>query len=412
MLIITKRRVPESVMLVVMLVVTLVVALGMAQRVRCQAVEVDANFPHGKLKVTVSEPTVMAPSPGNTHGILAVSRTGVVAAFYESDESGESSYVYRTSSDAGATWGEQLPIPAAVSGGAMYGALREGGVVKMTGQAVPPEKREPGKLGPQRILFSDDFLHYEADPAEVDLSTFPSNPSRNTPKASFYPVFDKGKLLELPNGDLLATMYGVLEGDAQYRTMIVISKDKGLHWRYVTTVAYDAEDPHPDFPGDWDGYCEPSVAQLADDRLLCIMRTEGATPPYKPMYTSWSSDMGLTWTDPIPTEPHLQNAWPTLAVLDSDTPDSDTPDNNTPDNGVVACIYGRPGVHVVFSTDGGRHWTDRATLTSHTTTWGKPGTNISCYADLIQVGPNRLLAITAVGPGGTQVFPIAVQRVE
>ena len=58
------------------------------------------------------------------------------------------------------------------------------------------------------------------------------------------------------------------------------------------------------------------------------------------------------------------------------------------------------GKGFVFSTDGGRHWTDRATLTSHTTTWGKPGINISCYADLIQVGPNRLLAISAVGPGG------------
>ena len=122
------------------------------------------------------------------------------------------------------------------------------------------------------------------------------------------------------------------------------------------------------------------MAQLADGQLLCIMRTEGATPPYKPMYTSWSRDMGQTWTDPIPTSPHLQNVW--------------------------------PGVHVVFSTDDGRSWTDRVTLTSHTTTWGKPGINISCYADLIKVGPNRLLAISAVGRGGTQVFPIEVERVE
>ena len=359
--------------------------------------EVDPTFPRGKLKVTAGEPTVMASSPGNTHGILAVSRTGVVAAFYESDESGRCVYVYRTSLDAGRTWSGQLPFPVEMAGGAMYGALQDGGVVKMTGQAVPPEKREPGKQGPQRVLFSDDFMNYESDPAEVDLSSFPSNFSKETPKASFYPVFDKGKMLELPNGDLLATMYGVLEGDVQYRTMIVCSQDKGLNWHYVTTVAYDAEDPHPEFAGDWDGYCEPSMAQLGDGQLLCIMRTEGATPPYKPMYTSWSRDMGKTWTDPIPTRPYLQNAWPTLAVLD---------------DGMVACIYGRPGVHVVFSTDNGQTWTDRVTLTSHTTTWGNPGINISCYADLIKAGPNRLLAIAAVGPGGTQAFPIEVDRVD
>ena len=380
-----------------MVVAALVALLGQVQAGRCQTIKVDPTFPRGKLKVMVAEPTVMAPSPGNTHGILAVSRTGVVAAFYESDESGKSSYVYRISRDAGRTWGEQLPFPAAMAGSAMFAALRDGGVVKMVGHAVPPEKRKPGKQGPKRILFSDDFIKYKSDPAEVDLSTFPSNASRNTPKASFYPVFDKGKMLELPNGDLLATMYGVLQGDAQYRTMIVRSQDKGLNWRYVTTVAYAAEDPHPEFAGDWDGYCEPSMAQLGDGQLLCIMRTEGATPPYKPMYTSWSKDMGKTWTDPIPTRPHLQNVWPTLAVMD---------------NGVVACIYGRPGVHVVFSIDNGRTWTDRVTLTSYSTTWGKPGINISCYADLIKVGPNRLLAITAVGPGGTQVFPIEVDRME
>ena len=380
----------------VMVAAALVATLGHVRSGSSQTIEVDPNFPRGKLKVTAGEPTVMT-TRTNVTGVLAVSRTGVVAVFYQDDESGEVSNVYRTSSDAGETWGEQLRFLVERAGLAMFGALREGGVVKMAGQAVPLDKPESDKPGPQRILFSDDFMQYKSDPAKVDLSTFPSNASKNTPKGSFYPVFDKGKLLELPNGDLLATMYGVLEGDAQYRTMIVISKDKGLHWRYVTTVAYDAEDPHPDFPGDWDGYCEPSMAQLADGRLLCIMRTEGATPPYKPMYTSWSTDMGQTWSDPIPTSPHLQNAWPTLAVLD---------------NGVVACVYGRPGVHVVFSSDGGQTWTDRVTLTSHTTTWGKPGINISCYADLIQVGPNRLLAISAVGPGGTQVFPIEVERVE
>ena len=379
----------------ILITTVLTILPGQVQAVRDETSKVTPTFLHGKVKVTVLEPTVMAPSPGNTQGILAISRTGVVAAFYESYKTAnpKEGYRYRTSHDAGRTWSEPRLFPAKMAGSAMYGALRNGGVVKMTGQAVPLAKRKPGKPGPRRILFSDDFMKYQSDPAEVDLSTFPASMSRGTPKGVFYPVFDKGKMLERPNGDLLATMYGVLEGDTQYRTMIVISRDKGLNWRYVTTVAYEAEDPNPEFPGDWDGYCEPSMAKLLNGQLLCMMRTEGATPPYKPMYTSRSKDMGRTWTRPVPTRPHLQNAWPTLAVLDS---------------GVVACIYGRPGVHVVFSTDNGRTWTDRVTLTNHTTTWGKPGTNISCYADLIKAGPNRLLAIAAVGSGGTQVFPIEV----
>ena len=358
---------------------------------RNNTVQKTVGFP--PLKLTLGEPIVMTPSPGMFGLVLAVSRTGAVAAFYQSG----GSYAYRVSPDGGQTWGEQMSLSTSVAEGAMFTALRGGGVLKTTGQAKPPTQGKQNEAEVKRVLFSDDFLHYEDGPATVDLSSFPHKMGSHTPKSSFYPVFSNGKMLELTNGNLLATMYGVLEGDTQYRTMIVRSTDQGRSWRYQTTVAYDAEDPNPEFAGDWDGYCEPSLALLPDGQLICIMRTEGATPPYKTMYTSWSKNLGKTWTRPKPTQPHLKNACPTLAVLD---------------NGEVACIYGRPGVHVAFSTDQGHTWTHRVTFTELTTLWGQSSeSSISCYADMVKVGPNKLLAIAAVGPGGgTRVFPITVDR--
>ena len=350
------------------------------------------------LKVTVGEPTVMAPKPGNARGSVAISRTGTVAAFYQSG----GSYAYRVSPDGGKTWSEQMSWPTHVAEGYMFTALRGGGVLKMMGQAKPPTQGKQNGEEVKRVLFSGDFLHYEVSPASVDLSSFPHEMSTQTPKASFYPVFDK-KMLELDNGDLLATMYGVLEGDTQYRTMIVRSSDQGCSWRYQSTVAYDADDPNPEFAGDWDGYCEPSLTLLPDGQLMCIMRTEGGTPPYKPLYTAWSSDLGKTWTKPRLTQPPLKNISPTLAVLD---------------NGVVACIYGRPGIHVVFSTDQGHTWTNRVTFTNLGTLWlakdrSEGRSSICGMGDMIKVGPNKLLAIGAVGyPGGTQVFPITVEKVK
>jgi hypothetical protein len=188
-------------------------------------------------------------------------------------------------------------------------------------------------------------------------------------------------------------MYGNLEGDTQYRTWVVRSADQGRTWRYQATVAYDPNDPDPELVGQYCGYCESSITPLPDGELLCMMRTQGSQfAPYRPMYSSWSSDEGQTWTKPAPTRPHLKNVWPTLATLD---------------NGVVACIYGRPGVHVVFSTDNGHTWRnrDRVTFTDLT----EP--QVTGYADMVKVGPDKLLAIAGVGPGGTRVFPITVKRV-
>jgi len=179
----------------------------------------------------------------------------------------------------------------------------------------------------------------------------------------------------------------------------VRSTDQGHTWQYLATVAYDPNDPNPELPGDYCGYCEPSLALLPDGQLLCMMRTQGThhPPHYRPMYTSWSGDGGKTWTKPMPTRPHLKNVWPTLAVLD---------------HGVVACIFGRPGVYVAFSTDGGHTWPNKITFTNLPTA-SPTGQSISGYADIVKIGPNKLLAIAGVGdPGGTQVFPITVERTE
>ena len=76
------------------------------------------------------------------------------------------------------------------------------------------------------------------------------------------------------------------------------------------------------------------------------------------------------------------------------------------DNGVVACVYGRPGFHAVFSTDNGRTWTNRVTFSS------LPEPNITGQVHANKTGPNKLMVIGGTGRGGTQVFPITVERVK
>ena len=336
------------------------------------------------LKITVGEPTFLSPHVYQNRATLAVSRTGVVAAFYPK---GAGPKYYRTSTDGARTWGEEMEFPPQAATPMSVG-LRDGGVLFMTGCANPVKGGKQGELEASRYTFSDDFKTYEPGTSAVSIP----QAALNVRWAKFWPPFDKGKIVQLPNGDLLAPMYGNFKGDAQYRTMIVRSTDNGLTWRFHATVAYDPKDPDPGLVGAYCGYCEPSLALLSNGQLLCMMRTQGAqyAGEFRPYYQSWSNDLGKTWTKPVPTSPHLMNIWPTLAVLD---------------NGVVACQHGRPGVHVAFSIDNGHTWQDHISFSD------LPEPVITGQGDIIKVGPNRF-AVIGTDAEGIKVWPITVERVK
>ena len=303
------------------------------------------------LDITVGAPTQL--NTGASDGHLAVSRTGVVKI-----------------------------------GGIdiMSVGLAEGGVVAMDLWSTPAGGGNPpvtDYLESTRRFWSDDFSQVSTSTSTIFLP----NAVEQTRYSAFWPVWDKGKMIQLDNGDLLANMYGTLLGDVQYRTVLMESSDQGQSWQYRSTVAYSATDPNPEIPGQWAGYCESSLTLLTNGQLLAVMRTQGSVfAPHKPMYVAWSDDLGLTWTEPEPTSPHLLNVSPTALTLD---------------NGVVAVVYGRPGIHVAFSTDYGHSWSDIETFS----TLGTPP--INGYADMVKVGPNELLMMGA-SEGGTYTWPIRV----
>ena len=329
------------------------------------------------LKIIVGKPTKL--SSDRTSPEVAVSRTGTVAAFF-----GKS---YRISTDEGRSWGPDMDSPCGGPGPMSIG-LREGGILFMRGPAAPIDESDPPKLRTERIVYSDDFLKCEITTSAVSIP----QAALNVRWAKFWPYFHKGKIVQLPNGDLLATLYGNFKGDAQYRTMIVRSTDSGQTWQFHATAAYDPKDPDPYLVGSYSGYCEPSLALLSNGQLLCIMRTQGAqyAGEYRPLYQCWSNDLGKTWTRPIPSKPYLMDIYPTLAVLD---------------NGVVACQYGRPGFYVAFSLDNGHTWQDRITFSDlpHPASHG--------MYDMVKVGPNKLVAVGNKGVVG-KAWPITVERVK
>ena len=339
------------------------------------------------LKITVGKPTQLSDLVNQNSASVAVSRTGVIAAFYP--KPGTSPKFYRISRDAGRTWSQEIDFPPAYAGMMSVG-LREGGVLFMLGTNGPVEGDKPDQLGYKRLIFSDDFLKYEVSTSVVSL---PNVVAHTKWVQHGWPGFSVGKIVQLDNGDLLGTLYGNLRGDNNwYRTMIVRSTDLGRSWQYHASVAFSPDDPDPQLAGQYCGYCEPSLALLSNGQLLCIMRTQGTHYPgeYRPLYQCWSDDLGKTWTKPVLSKPHLMNIAPVLAVLD---------------NGVVACVYGRPGFHVAFSLDSGHTWQDRVSFSD------LPVGVITGQFDMVKVGSNRLLAV-GNDSEGTKVWPLTVDRVK
>jgi len=201
-------------------------------------------------------------------------------------------------------------------------------------------------------------------------------------------------MIELPEGRILATLYGYFEGDNvpiamdhpnmkgpvpgfnKYRTLLAESKDRGASWSFVNTIAYDPNMGQ-------EGPCEPALARLPGGSLLCIMRT-GYT--HHPMVTSHSRDGGRTWTKPVSTG--LTGVDPQLIVLS---------------NGLVACAYGvkeydgnRRERRIMFSGDGGKTWSHNTVVFA-----GYGGS----YPDALEMEPGKLLYVYDVNgfpePGQT-----------
>lgn len=343
------------------------------------------------LKITQHRPTKLSPLVAQNTSTLSVTRAGVVAAFYGYDGAPR---FFRTSTDGGFAWGPEMSSPPEYGGGQCGGMLPDGGYLSPADSARPVNG-QPGWFQINFFHFNDDFSKHTIERSRIYM---PGAITKRIERRSYVWNWPgtPGHIITLNNGDLMAPMYGLFEGDAVgvdhgSRVIAVVSKDNGRTWRYQSTISNRADDPNPELPGMFAGFTESSIAYLPNGQLLCIMRSQGSHLPseYRPLYVSWSNDLGKTWTTPKPTQPHLMNIVPTLVVLD---------------NGVVAAVYGRPGVHVAFSIDNGHTWQDRVSF-SHLTV-----IPITGQVDGCKVGPNRVAVIGGVG-GGTHVFPLTVERI-
>jgi hypothetical protein len=206
------------------------------------------------------------------------------------------------SRDNGQTWTE-FPLKPGGNGVNIEGGivqLRDGTILALETYVTPGEK--PGE-GRGLLYPSNDDYRTLQGPFEM---TF------DMPGANFYGSSDDGgrphaamrlhrRVIELPNGDLLTSIYGWLEGDNEpsgytptmkkTRVMLLRSTNRGRHWKLISTIAVDPK-------VGTEGYDEPALVRVSQGphagRLICQMRTG------RELRESFSDDEGRTWSQAQP----------------------------------------------------------------------------------------------------------------
>ena len=152
--------------------------------------------------------------------------------------------------------------------------------------------------------------------------------------------FDRGLRVDRditvrPNGDLLLTYYTAYRGESAGTSELAISHDQGRTWQRYATI----------FPPQGTRtFNETAVSYNVAGDLVAVARSHvGST--LSGMYTSRSTDGGLTWSPatPVQISTATGDPAPVTGIM---------PDLRLLPNGVLALMWGRPDNWVAISPDG------------------------------------------------------------
>lgn len=211
-------------------------------------------------------------------------------------------------------------------------------------------------------------------------------------------MYVRRSVIELQNGDLLATAYGHFEADkfaSEYnpkmyktRAFLLRSADQGKNWTYVSSIASG--------PVEQEGFGEPVMTQLKQGphvgRLICQMRTGRENP----IYQCESDDEGKTWTCAYPLQWRYSRFGRTRPIVGTD------PDLIEMKDGTLVMSFGHKpdyrehGNYLAFSTDHGDNW-GYVTQVSSTPTMA--------YTGVREVSPGELFVAYTIYPDATSPGP-------
>ena len=197
------------------------------------------------------------------------------------------------------------------------------------------------------------------------------------------------------------------------------STDDGYHFHFFGLPAGMPPLPDSEVLRGISAFVEPALTELPNGDLLSVFRTASHQPD-RAMLQCKSSDRGRTWSDLIYC-PGVPRYYP-VRRLDPIRNEGKlhlssagvSPWLTTLPNGVVAMVYGRPGLHITFSEDGtGDEWRDCIPIVPEPSLFGVNCENTG-MAGVLAIGENELIVIYDIanyeppdgGPTGNTVFSL------
>ena len=111
-------------------------------------------------------------------------------------------------------------------------------------------------------------------------------------------------MTQASGGNVIASLQGFVPKLYRHATFPFVSADEGKTWsRTAKTLDLAGRGHH-------DGAIEGTLVELRDRRLWLLMRTS-----YDQLYSSYSKDRGLTWSDPRPSGIDASNGPPVVMRL-------------------------------------------------------------------------------------------------
>jgi len=299
---------------------------------------------------------------------------------------------YCVSRDEGQTWSQRYTMGAGANIDAAYTQVspNDGTLFSLSAGYGSPVAYPPGQArefhvavtrysrGGMESTQSRDAVLRLREPVRLEPMTLFDLGTRDASKLEKAPeVTPWGAIIDGLDGELLTTAYCTEEQDGMQQVLMLSSPDNGKTWDERGVIASLAAG---DKPASWmgdEGPNETAIVRLADKRLYAIFRTGGNAL----IGQAWSPDDGKTWTQPVSIR--FKGVAPHLRMLS---------------NGILVCTTGRPGpVTIRFNADGrGEHWSHATELFTGRST---------CYSDVIEMEPGKLLVIYDSVPYGPHQIP-------
>jgi hypothetical protein len=368
------------------------------------------TYERGELTITIGPPRMILRGPMFPWGMLFDDGSIVVIA-QAVEEGGPATYVRST--DCGQTWQPFKPPP----GYSIPNVQLPDGTALNASAMPPPIPDRPGYYQTGRHVSMNRGLSCTFTSGTLYLPPEVCSPKK--------PHQFHGNTIVSSRGDLLSVMQGMEDavpdwpegGQTPFKCYLVKSTDQGRTWNYVSHVASLRDLTGPTaatLKTGWRtwGPCESALVEVADQRLVCVMRTlnddlqpligeasdtyrdlfntlRGAdiykgslnlpadkfyslSSPTTPLLICYSDDGGENWTKPAAMR-EARGCMPQLAY-----------DGQLLALSAGALHYPRWGNGIMFSLDGGHTWTDLINYAPFFT---------SGYGALLSIEPGRFLAI-------------------